>query len=335
MRACASGPRRGRRGVATRTVTILAIPTGNDESRFVIAIVAPGQGSQSPGMLAPWLELPNASETIAAMSELSGLDLERLGTTADADEIKDTAVTQPLVVSLALLAYDALAPAASANLVVAGHSIGEVAAAAMAGVIDKDAAVELAAVRGRAMADACALQPTSMAAVLGGDEQEVLDTLAALGLDPANRNGAGQIVAAGAIDAIEKLKENPPAKARVMPLSVAGAFHTRYMQPAQDRVAEQRAKLTANDPTVTLLSNADGKPAASGTQFLDRLVTQVTSPVRWDLCMQTMLADGVEAIVELPPAGALTGLARRGMKGVKNIAVKTPDDLDSVRDLLA
>ena len=319
--------------MVTRTAGTLAIPNGNDESRFVIAIVAPGQGSQTPGMLAPWLELPNARETVAAMSELSGLDLERLGTTADADEIKDTAVTQPLVVSLALLAYDALPR--STDVILAGHSIGEVAAAAMAGVIAKDAAVELAAVRGRAMADACALEPTSMAAVLGGDEQEVLEALAALGLDPANRNGAGQIVAAGPIESIEKLKENPPTKARVMPLSVAGAFHTRFMQPAQDRVAEQRAKLNAVDPEVTLLSNSDGQAVASGSEFLDRLVTQVTSPVRWDLCMATMIASGVEAIVELPPAGALTGLARRGMKGVKNVAVKTPDDLDSVRDLLA
>lgn len=319
--------------MATRTAGILALPVGNDESGLVIAIVAPGQGSQTPGMLAPWLELENARETVAAMSELSGIDLERLGTTADAEEIKDTSVTQPLVVSLALLAYGALAPTSS-DLVVAGHSIGEVAAAAMAGVIAPDAAVKLAAVRGRAMADACALEPTSMAAVLGGDEQDVIDTLTGFGLDPANRNGAGQIVAAGPAGAIAKLKENPPAKARVMPLSVAGAFHTRFMQPAQDRVAEQRALLQAADPSVTLLSNADGKPAASGAAFLDSLVTQVTNPVRWDLCMAQMLELGVEAIVELPPAGALSGLARRGMKGVKNVAVKTPDDLDAVRDLL-
>ncbi len=283
-------------------------------------------------MLTPWLELDGAEETVAAMSELSGLDLKRLGTTADADEIKDTAVTQPLVVSLALLAFDALQP--SGDLAVAGHSVGEIAAAAMAGVIAKDEAVKLAAVRGRAMADACAAEDTSMAAVLGGDEQEVLSTLSGLGLDPANRNGGGQIVAAGPVDAIEALRENPPAKARVMPLSVAGAFHTRFMQPAQDRVAEQRAALEATDPSYTLLSNADGKAVTSGTEFLDRLVTQVTSPVRWDLCMQTMLELGVEAIVELPPAGALTGLARRGMKGVQNLAVKTPDDLDAVRELL-
>lgn len=299
----------------------------------MIAIVAPGQGSQTPGMLAPWLELPRARETVAAMSELSGLDLERLGTTADADEIKDTAVTQPLVVSLALLAFEAIAP--SGDVVVAGHSVGEIAAAAMAGVIAKDEAVKLAAVRGRAMADACALEQTSMAAVLGGDEDEVIEALSTLGLDPANRNGAGQIVAAGPIQAIEALRENPPAKARVMPLSVAGAFHTRFMQPAQDRVAEHRATLTAGDPAYALLSNADGKPVTDGGEFLNRLVTQVTNPVRWDLTMQTMLDMGVEAIVELPPAGALSGLARRGMKGVKNIAVKTPDDLDAVRELLS
>ncbi|WP_153504677.1 ACP S-malonyltransferase [Cumulibacter manganitolerans] len=299
----------------------------------MIAIVAPGQGSQTPGMFSPWLELPGARETVAAMSDLSGLDLERLGTTADADEIKDTAVTQPLVVSLALLAFEAIAP--SGDLVVAGHSVGEIAAAAMAGVIPKDEAVRLAAVRGRAMADACALEETSMAAVLGGDEQEVLRALDALGLDPANRNGAGQIVAAGPLQAITALRENPPAKARVMPLSVAGAFHTRFMQPAQDRVAEQRATLQGSAPAYTLLSNADGTAVGDGGEFLDRLVTQVTSPVRWDLCMSTMLDLGVDAIVELPPAGALSGLARRAMKGVQNVAVKTPDDLDGVRDLLA
>lgn len=298
----------------------------------MIAIVAPGQGSQTPGMFSPWLELPGARETVATMSELSRLDLERLGTTADADEIKDTAVTQPLVVSLALLAWDAIAR--SGELVVAGHSVGEIAAASMAGVIAKDEAVKLAAVRGRAMADACALEQTSMAAVLGGDEDDVVQALAGLGLDPANRNGAGQIVAAGTVAAIEALWENPPPKARVMPLSVAGAFHTRFMQPAQDKVAEQRATLQAVNPTCTLLSNADGQAVADGGEFLNRLVTQVTSPVRWDLCMQAMLELGVEAIVELPPAGALTGLARRGMKGVKNLAVKTPDDLDAVRELL-
>ena len=173
-----------------------------------------------------------------------------------------------------------------------------------------------------------------MAAVLGGDEAEVLEAFSALGLEPANRNGAGQIVAAGSAQAIAALRENPPAKARVMPLSVAGAFHTRYMQPAQDRVAEHRATLSAADPAVTLLSNADGAAVASGEEFLDRLVTQVTRPVRWDLCMSSLLDAGVEAVIELPPAGALTGLAKRAMKGVQTLAVKTPDDLDSVRELL-
>lgn len=300
----------------------------------MIAIVAPGQGSQTPGMFSPWLELPGAEQTIGAMSEVSGLDLRRLGTTADAEEIKDTAITQPLVVSLALLAWQAL-DTSSDDIVVAGHSVGEIAAASMAGILDASAAVRLAAVRGQAMAAACAATPTSMAAVLGGDPDEVLAALAAHGLSPANQNGAGQVVAAGPIEGIEALQAEPPAKARVMPLSVAGAFHTEYMQPATEAVAAEREALTARDPQVAILSNADGQVVSSGSEYLDRLVSQVTRPVRWDLCMATLLDQGITAIVELPPAGALSGLARRAMKGVTSVPVKSPADLDTVRDLLA
>lgn len=300
----------------------------------MIAIVAPGQGSQTPGMLSPWLELPGADETIGQMSELSGLDLRRLGTTADADEIKDTAITQPLVVSLSLLAWQAL-DNPEGDIVVAGHSVGELAAAAMAGILEPSAAVRLAAVRGRAMAEACAITPTSMAAVLGGDRDEVLAAIAACDLTPANQNGAGQIVAAGPIEGIEKLQANPPAKARVMPLSVAGAFHTEYMEPATETVRGERATITAKAPTLPILSNADGKVIEDGDEYLDRLVTQVTRPVRWDLCQATMLELGITAQAELPPAGALTGLAKRGMKGVQTVPIKGPDDLTTVRELLS
>ncbi|MCE3553834.1 ACP S-malonyltransferase [Pseudonocardia sp. RS11V-5] len=305
----------------------------------MIALLAPGQGSQSPGMLAPWLEDPAAAETVAAWSEATGLDLARLGTTADADEIKDTAVTQPLVVVNALLAAARLADAIPAALPdsapTAGHSVGELAAAAIAGVLTPDEAVRLAAIRGRAMADACALEPTGMAAVLGGEETVVLARLEALGLDPANRNGAGQIVAAGPQSAIAELGKEPPEGARrAAVLPVAGAFHTRFMAPAEDAVRAAAAELSPGDPTRPLLTNADGSVVKGGAAALDLLVAQVTRPVRWDSCMATLGELGVTAVLELPPAGTLVGLVRRDLKGVKTLALKTPDDLDKAVALI-
>ncbi|MEU7813856.1 ACP S-malonyltransferase [Pseudonocardia sp. NPDC049154] len=301
----------------------------------MIALLAPGQGSQSPGMLAPWLEDPAAAETVAAWSEATGLDLARLGTTADADEIKDTAVTQPLVVVNALLAAARLADALPASAPTAGHSVGELAAAAVAGVLTPDEAVRLAAIRGRAMADACALEPTGMAAVLGGEESVVLARLEALGLDPANRNGAGQIVAAGSQAAIEELEKEPPEGARrAAVLPVAGAFHTRFMSPAEDAVRAAAAELSPADPTRPLLTNSDGSVVKGGAAALDLLVAQVTRPVRWDSCMATLGELGVTAVLELPPAGTLVGLARRDLRGVKTLALKTPDDLDKAVALI-
>lgn len=301
----------------------------------MIALLAPGQGSQSPGMLAPWLEDPAAAETVAAWSEATGLDLARLGTTADADEIKDTAVTQPLVVVNALLAAARLADALPASAPTAGHSVGELAAAAVAGVLTPDEAVQLAAIRGRAMADACALEPTGMAAVLGGEESVVLARLEALGLDPANRNGAGQIVAAGSQAAIEELEKEPPEGARrAAVLPVAGAFHTRFMSPAEDAVRAAAAELSPADPTRPLLTNSDGSVVKGGAAALDLLVAQVTRPVRWDSCMATLGELGVTAVLELPPAGTLVGLARRDLRGVKTLALKTPDDLDKAVALI-
>ncbi|MCE0763479.1 ACP S-malonyltransferase [Pseudonocardia kujensis] len=305
----------------------------------MIALLAPGQGSQSPGMLAPWLEDPAAAETVAAWSEATGLDLARLGTTADADEIKDTAVTQPLVVVNALLAAARLADAVPTSLPAsaptAGHSVGELAAAAIAGVLTSDEAVRLAAIRGRAMADACALEPTGMAAVLGGEESVVLARLEALGLDPANRNGAGQIVAAGPQAAIEALEKEPPEGARrAAVLPVAGAFHTRFMAPAEDAVRAAAAELSPGDPARPLLTNSDGSVVKGGAAALDLLVAQVTRPVRWDSCMATLGELGVTAVLELPPAGTLVGLVRRDLKGVKTLALKTPDDLDKAVALI-
>jgi [acyl-carrier-protein] S-malonyltransferase len=303
---------------------------------LVIALLAPGQGSQTPGMLAPWLDEPDAADTVARWSEAIGLDLRRLGVDAGADEIVDTAVTQPLVVATALLAAARLTGKAGlpGAAPVAGHSVGELAAAALAGVLDADAAVELAAVRGREMAAACGLEPTGMSAVLGGDADEVLAALSALGLDPANRNAAGQVVAAGPVAALEALEADPPARARVKRLPVAGAFHTRFMAPAEEALRERAARLTPADPTRPLLSNADGAVVTDGAEAVRRLVAQVTRPVRWDSCTATLLERGVTAIIELPPAGTLVGIAKREMKGVERLALKTPDDLDAAIDLI-
>ena len=300
---------------------------------LVIAVFAPGQGSQTPGMFSPWLELPGVSERLAEWSELAGLDLVRLGTTADADEIKDTAVTQPLIVALGALVADQLELGAAADIVVAGHSVGELTAAAVAGALAPADAVAFAARRGAEMAAACALTPTGMSALLGGEADEVVAGIEALGLVPANRNGAGQIVAAGALDALDKLAAEPPAGARVRPLQVAGAFHTQYMEPAEDALRSYAAELSASDPHSTLLSNADGAAVRGGAELLERLVAQVTLPVRWDLCLQTCRELDVTAAIELAPAGTLTGIAKRELRGVELLAIKSPDDLDKARAL--
>jgi [acyl-carrier-protein] S-malonyltransferase len=288
-------------------------------------------------MLEPWLALDGAEDRVAVWSEITGLDLRRLGTTADAEEIKDTAVTQPLVVALSLLAAEELTRTLDlpAEAPIAGHSVGELAAAAVAGVLTADEALGLAAVRGQAMAAACALQPTGMSAVLGGDPDEVLAVLATLGLEPANCNGAGQIVAAGRRDALAELAERRPDRARVAALPVAGAFHTRFMAPAEQELARHAAQLTAKEPVRPLLSNADGEVVTEGAELLRRLVAQVTRPVRWDACMARLGALGVTATVELPPAGTLSGLVKRDLKGTITLALKEPADLDAVAGLVA
>jgi [acyl-carrier-protein] S-malonyltransferase len=287
-------------------------------------------------MLTEWLELPGAAERLAAWSEISGLDLARLGTTATAEEITDTAVTQPLVVAATLLVHEELTTRgllSNAEAVVAGHSVGEIAAYAIAGVISADDAVRLAATRGAEMAKACALEPTGMSAVLGGDEADVLARLEELDLTPANRNAAGQIVAAGSLAALSKLAEDPPAKARVRPLATAGAFHTRYMGSALDGYAAAAEAVTTKEPTAKLLSNADGQAVASAADAMSKLVSQLTRPVRWDLCTETMRANNVTAIVEFPPAGTLAGIAKRELRGVPTHAVKSPADLDGLSEL--
>jgi [acyl-carrier-protein] S-malonyltransferase len=289
-------------------------------------------------MLSPWLDLPGASDQLASWSTVSGLDLARLGTTASAEEITDTSVTQPLVVAATLLAHQELTRRgvladAGDNVIVAGHSVGEIAAYAIAGVISADDAVGLAATRGAEMAKACANEPTGMSAVLGGDETEVLARLEHLDLIAANRNAAGQIVAAGRLSALDKLAEDPPAKARVRALGVAGAFHTEFMASALDGYAAAVQNVATAEPTAVLLSNRDGQPVSSAADAIEKLVAQLIRPVRWDLCSETLRQRNVTAIVEFPPAGALSGIAKRELRGVPTHAVKTPADLDGLAEL--
>lgn len=305
----------------------------------MLLIAAPGQGAQSPGFLAPWLELPGFADRLAAWSELAGCDLIRYGTTASAEEITDTAVAQPLLVAAAIAAAEALTGALAETRrhagAAAGHSVGELGAGAIAGVVSPEDAMRLVGVRGRAMAQAAAAGPTGMTAVLGGDEAEVLAAIEAAGLTPANINGAGQIVAAGTRDQLAAFAASPPAGARLRPLAVAGAFHTRHMAPAVAALRDAAAGVTVSEPEIVLLSNRDGASVRSGADWLERIVTQVSAPVRWNLCMRAMSGLGVSALIELPPAGTLTGLARRALPGVALSAVKTPADLEAARALLA
>ncbi|KGM10659.1 ACP S-malonyltransferase [Cellulomonas carbonis] len=310
----------------------------------MLAIVCPGQGSQTPGFLAPWLELPGVEDRVRVLSDAAGTDLVAHGTTSDADTIRDTAVAQPLIVAASLVAFRALGDDVAGGVdVTAGHSVGELAAAAVAGVLDDAGAVGLVAHRARAMARAAALTPSGMSAVVGGDPDEVLARIAAAGLHPANVNGGGQVVAAGDLDALAALAAEPPARARVIPLQVAGAFHTPFMQTAADAFADVARTWPAQDPRVAFLSDADGEPYAPAddaphgraADVLARLAAQVVAPVRWDLVQATLLRLGVTGLVELAPAGVLTGLARRSLPGVETVAVKSPADLDAARELAA
>jgi [acyl-carrier-protein] S-malonyltransferase len=295
----------------------------------VLIFTAPGQGAQTPGFLAPWLELPGLAEQLGTWSELAGRDLVQLGTTGSAEEITDTSVAQPLLVAAALAVAGLLGQPDAA----AGHSVGELAAGAIAGVTSAEDAVRLTRVRGEAMAAACNAEPTGMTAVLGGDEQTVLAAIAEAGLTPANVNTAGQIVAGGTLDQLAKFAENPPAGARLRPLRVAGAFHTRHMVPAVDTLAAAAAGTAVKDPQIALLSNRDGAVVSAGGDWMERVVNQIANPVRWDKCMATMTATGVTALIELLPGGTLTAIAKRALPGVELLAIKTPDQLDAARAL--
>ncbi|MFF3004016.1 ACP S-malonyltransferase [Kitasatospora sp. NPDC057940] len=305
----------------------------------MLVIVAPGQGAQSPGFLSPWLELDGVADRLRGWSEVAGLDLVHAGTEASAEEIKDTAVAQPLLVAAGLMTARELFPDedVARKLVgaVAGHSVGEITAAAGAGVLSAHDALTFVRERGRAMAEAAAVTETGMIAVLGGDPEVVAAKLAEHGLTAANNNGGGQIVAAGTLAQLETLKADPPAGAKLVALKVAGAFHTEHMAPGVERLAALAPTLTVADPLVRYVSNKDGEVVASGAEVLTRLVSQVSNPVRWDLCMETLGQLGATAVIELSPAGTLTGLVKRNLKGVATLALKTPADLDKARALVA
>ncbi|CAM3780890.1 [acyl-carrier-protein] S-malonyltransferase [Micrococcus flavus] len=303
----------------------------------MLAIVCPGQGSQTPGFLTPWLELDGVRDRLGELSEAAGTDLVRHGTESDEEAIKDTAVAQPLIVAAGLVSGSALEAEATApeHTVLAGHSVGEITAAALAGVLSPAQALGLVRVRAAGMAEAAAATPTGMAAVVGGDQDEVLAAIQGAGLTPANVNGGGQVVAAGTQEQLMALAGRPPARARVIPLKVAGAFHTEHMAPAVDALREHVAGLAPQDPRTPLLSNRDGAAVADGRDAVGRIVDQVTRPVRWDLCMAALAARGVTGVLELLPGGTLTGLAKRGLKGTATCAVKAPEDLEAARAFIA
>jgi [acyl-carrier-protein] S-malonyltransferase len=298
----------------------------------MLALLFPGQGSQTPGMLAPWLN-DETKKLVATWSLHIDLDLERLGTTASADEIKDTANAQPLIVAAGLLGAEALG--LNKFSVVAGHSVGEITAAGISGVLSPAHALELVRQRGIAMAKAASQVETGMAAVLGGERTEVLKSIKDLDLVPANDNGAGQIVAAGSLRQIDKLIENPPAGSRVRALAVAGAFHSHYMQSAVSHVAGFVEKVSINEPTSQLLSNKDGSVVAGGKDAIDRIVNQIANPVRWDLCMESLVQLGVTGAIEFPPAGTLVGLLKRATPGIETFALKSPEDLAAAKEFAA
>lgn len=298
-------------------------------------MTCPGQGSQKAGFLSEWLQDDAAADFLALASERAEVDLVTHGTVSDEETIRDTRIAQPLIVAASILAWRALGDRVSLDGVgVAGHSVGEFAAATAAGVLDAGDALRLVGVRGRAMADAASREATGMSAVVGGAEDDVLDAIAAQGLTPANRNGSGQIVAAGALSALAALAEAAPRGARVVPLPVAGAFHTEYMASAVPVLAEAGETIPVSDPVRKLWTNADGSLITSGARYLELLVSQIANPVRWDACMESFQEAGITGLIELTPAGTLAGIAKRSLKGVPAVAIKSPEDLSAAVDMI-
>ena len=301
----------------------------------MIFVVAPGQGSQTPGFLDPWLAVDGVREHLGALSDAAGVDLIAHGTRSDADTIRDTEIAQPLIVAASIVTGKLLLKGRR-DLVggVAGHSVGEFAAAYLSGVLTDVDAIRLVGVRGRAMANEASKVATGMSAVLGAELDVLQPRLSELGLTAANMNGGGQVVVAGELGALATLAEEPVPGTRVIPLQVAGAFHTAFMAGAVDILRDAASTVTPADPTITIYTNRDGSRVSSGIDYVNFLIGQVGNPVRWDLCMDAFANDAVTGIIELAPAGALVGLAKRGLKGVPTVAVKSPDDLVAAIELL-
>lgn len=295
-----------------------------------MAIIAPGQGSQTPGMIAGWIEDSSSRQLLASWSQAIDLDLEKLGTIADADEIKDTANAQPLIVATSLLAAHALD--IKNPTVVSGHSVGELTAAALCAAVSEIDALRIVRTRGVEMAKAAAQSPSGMSAVLGGQRLDVLSAINSLGLIAANDNGGGQIVAAGDLSALAELSENPPAGARVRALAVAGAFHTPFMNSAVAPLQSLTEAMTVNEAHIPFISNRDGGAVTNGSQILLQIVNQISNPVRWDLCMDTLLSMGVTGVIELAPAGTLIGLIKRAASQIEGFALKTHNDIKAARE---
>ena len=303
----------------------------------MIALTCPGQGAQTPGFLAPWLELEKFKLEIQSYSEMLEMDLVHFGTVADADQIKDTKIAQPLIVAASMASYSVLVDSLQDESLfsgVAGHSVGEIAAANIAGVFDNDAALRFVKARGEQMALAASLENSSMAAVVGGEQELVLEQLANLGLFAANYNGKGQIVAAGSSPKIQELVAKPPSGTRVVGLAVAGAFHTSFMETAKVALSSLAGSIRTENPKLLLWSNSDGSRVDSGDKFLELLINQVSKPVRWDKTMESMASDGVSVVVELLPGGTLTGIAKRAMPGVATLALKSPEDIEKAVTLV-
>ena len=302
----------------------------------MLAVVAPGQGSQTPGFLTPWIESDFASSLISSWSDSIGLDLNHLGTNADADEIRDTENAQPLLVAGGLIGAATLFAGNDSTIsYFAGHSVGEITAAALAQVLDGEGAIKLVRTRGIEMAKAAKGTETGMAAVLGGERDEVIKVLQSFDLTAANENGGGQIVAAGSLNALAKLAENPPAGSRVRPLAVSGAFHTATMSPAVSELANLATQIEIKDAHTPVLSNKDGVVISNGNEIIDRIVGQIAGPVRWDLCMETLVKVGVTGVIEVPPAGTLVGLVKRAQPSIETFALKTPEDIPAAKEFIA
>jgi [acyl-carrier-protein] S-malonyltransferase len=294
--------------------------------------VTPGQGSQTSGLYSSWITDEATKKIVKKYSELIDLDLVHYGTVASQSEITATNIAQPLLTALAFMTFGKLKIESNESIIYSGHSVGEFSAACLAGFYSKKTAMKLVSVRGKAMAEAAASNSaTGMSAVLGGDKAEVIKHIEQFDLVPANVNSNGQIVASGLLTNLEKLSANPPASTKVRKLEVAGAFHSQFMKSAESELEKEFTQVELTKPTCSFISNRDGQIITDSTDLKNRLISQITSPVRWDLCQAKMVEQGVTGMLELAPGGVLNGIAKREMPGVELFAIKSPEDIDTAQ----